>query len=305
MSAATVTAVAGVAAAGAAAYGAYSQNKAAKDAAGGSAQDRYGSRPELVPFGEHLATEDSLSPKLAADVALASKFSLPFVFQTANKVQRRNERQRDRMTGGTFGDTIKQEGANILSLERGQVPQDVVESIQRLVAENLGGAFDPTAQGGGFAMSNTAADTARRLGLTSLDLMKTGMAFGNSWRSNVDSFLYKPQEAMRDFYLPQAQLSMNLAQQQYASENDIARQAAMPNPQVTGAANDALTLGSLNAQSTQNLTNALAGLVTGGANLYSSFNTSPSSTTSMGASARVGSPGVYSSGGTNLNLPMR
>jgi hypothetical protein len=131
--------------------------------------------------------------------------------------------------------------------------------------------------------------------LTSLDLMKTGMSFGANWRASANQFLYKPQEAMRDFYLPQAQMSMQLAESQYNSENNIARAAAMPDPQVTGAANDALTLGALEAQSTQNMANALAGLGTAAAGAYSSFNSpaaAQSATPSWQRNART-APAAY------------
>jgi hypothetical protein len=294
----TVAAVGTLASAGVAAYGAYGQSKAAEAAGAGSPEDRYGTKLEPVPFGANLGTEDSLTGSaIPRDVAMQTAQSLPQVFSLSKKINKKNLGRAEKLTGGNFQQTIQQEGANILAMQRGQVPQDVVESINRIVAENLGGAFDPTAQGGGFAMSGTAADTARRLGMTSLDLSTRGTQMGAGWRASADSFLYKPQAAFRDFYLPQAQMAMQGAEQQYISDNNIARAAAMPDPQVTGAANDALVLGSLQSQAMQNMGNAGIGLITGGANLYNSFGSTGAQANSSWQTNARRAPAAYRAGG--------
>lgn len=262
MSAVIVGAVATVAAAGVSAYSAHQSAKA------GSAEEKYGSKVEPEPYDDNVGTQDSYARRLPGETKENLDESLPTIFNIANLVNKRNMKKRDKMTGGAFSETIQQEGSNILAMEKGHIPSDVIDSINKIVAENLGGAFDPTAKGGGFAMSATTADAAHRLGLTSLDIMGKGMAFASAWRSNVDSFLYKPQDAMEDFWLPTAKLGLDASKIQlardeaeYLSANNIARASAMPNPQVTGAANDALTQGATTSQSIENIGGALAGLL--------------------------------------------
>lgn len=288
-------AVAGaVAAVGTAAAGAYSanqQSKAAKQAANvGTPEDRYGRKVEPVPYNDRVVSDENYMNYMGEDVTDMVQGSLPDIFDIANKIdtQTRNVRKKN---APDFYSTMNQEGKNILEMEKGMVPSDVVASINRLVAQNLGGAVDPSAPSGGFAISATASDTARRLGLTSLDLMKTGMQLGQSWRSNVDSFLYTPEDAMKGIFFPginaalgSAQLQMGRDQAEYVSDNNIERAEAMPNPQTTGQANDMLTMGALKAQSTQNYADAMVGLVNGGAQLYTTTRSAlaPKPTTSTG-----------------------
>lgn len=268
MSAVTVAAVATVASAGVAAYSASQQAKAAKE----NSTAMTGSKVAPVPYKDNVGGEDSYAQELygkGGDMEAFMKGGLPMTFDIARKVQAFNDRKREKETGGTFKSTIQQEGGNILAMERGQVPQDVIDSVNRIVAENLGGAVDPGAAGGnGFGNSTTANSAARNLGLTSLDLMKTGMSFGPSWRTNADSFLYKPADAARDFFFPAAQVALNASkiqleedQNQYVSDNNIARAAAMPDPNAVGGLNNQLQANAAIGQGVSNVGSALAGLV--------------------------------------------
>lgn len=264
MSAATVAAVATVASAGVAAYSASQQ-------AGATGTDQTGSKFKPVAYKDNIGGSDSYAQQIYAkggDMNAFMEGGLPMNFDIANRVNQFDNRKRAKETGGTFDATIKQEGANILGMERGQVPQDVIDSVNRIVAENLGGAVNPNGPNGGFGNSTVANSAARNLGLTSLDLMKTGMSFGPSWRSNADSFIYKPQDAARDFFFPAAQVALNASQiqlqrdqNQYVSDNNIARAAAMPDPHATGALNNQLQGQAGLGQGVGNIGSALAGLV--------------------------------------------
>lgn len=304
MSAVTVAAIGTVAAAGVAAYGAHQQAAGQKKAAGqlnagidaasaiGTPEQLYGKKYVPPPF------QDTTSSDVFGDTNKGVAKSLPEIFNIADQINQKNRGSRNTATGKTFTKTQTQEGANILALDKGQVPQDVVDSINRLVAENLGGAFDPSGNTASqFGLSATASDTARRLGLTSLDLMKTGLQFGPAWRASVDSFLYKPQQAASDIYGPAANL--NLQAQQIKSQQDVNRYNSLvnigkaeagPDPQASGAKNDALVMaqlrgqaGVVNSQAQANQTAALAGLInaggsaiTTGINAYKTSGTQPS-----------------------------
>lgn len=290
MSFAAVGAVTAVVSAGVGAYSAYSsskqasaQNKAAQGQAGAGNSDLYGQKFEPVPYNDRIGTDASYAKQVMPDVLDNVKMTMPEIFGIAHDVNQYNERVRKNRTGGKFQETIMQEGANLSAMEKGQVPQDVIDQINRMVAENLGGAFDPSAGMGGSA---TAADAARRLGLTSLDIMQTGMSMAPSWRSNVDSFIYKPQNVMADFISPVAaitsdanRLQMARDEAEYVSANNIARAEAMPNPGTVGSFRDSLTLGALQQQNSRNEGDALAGLVNAGGAAVTQFGNAFSSKT--------------------------
>jgi hypothetical protein len=75
---------------------------------------------------------------------------------------------------------------------RGEIPQDVQESIMRSVAELGGAGFSPS-QGmlpGGFQAPQGLL--SRQLGLTSLDLQQMGMGAAQSWQSMAGAFIESP-----------------------------------------------------------------------------------------------------------------
>jgi hypothetical protein len=80
---------------------------------------------------------------------------------------------------------------------RGEIPQDVQESIMRSVAELGGAGFAPApgmlprgTQVGGFQAAQGLL--SRQLGLTSLDLQQTGMSASQSWQSIAGAFIESP-----------------------------------------------------------------------------------------------------------------
>lgn len=263
MSAATVAAVATVAAAGTAVY-------SASQKAGATGTNQTGSKFAPVPYQDNVGGKDSYSQQIygqGGDMQSFMENGLPMNFDIARRVNEFDRRRREQATGGTFDATTRQEGGNILAMERGELPQDVIDSVNRIVAENLGGAVAPGAPSS-FGNSTTANSAARTLGLTSLDLMKTGMSYGPSWRSNADSFIYKPQDAARDFFFPAANVALNASriqlerdQNQYIADNNIARAAAMPDPHSVGALNNQLQGQAGEAQGVGNIGSALAGLI--------------------------------------------
>ncbi len=327
MSAVTVAAVGVLAGAAATAYGQHQQATAQKKAAGqlnsglndasnaGTAEQLYGKKFVPPPF------QDTTSSDVFGDTNKGVAKSLPELFSIADQVNQKDRGIRNKATGGAFTQTQNAEARDIVGLDKGQVPQDVVDSINRLVAENLGGAFDPSGNTASqFGLSATASDTARRLGLTSLDLMKTGLQFGPAWRASVDSFLYKPQNAAQDIYGPAANL--NLQQQQLRSQQDVNRYNSLinigkaqagPDPTASGAKNDAIIMaqlrgqsGLVNAQAQGNQTAALAGLINaGGSAITTGINAyRTSGTPAYSGGAVAGSGGVPGSAGANaLNTP--
>lgn len=225
----------------------------------------YGQRFEPVPYEDRIGTEDSYARTIIPEIDQNVRDSLPLLGDIANYVNRYSNQKRDKRTGGAFSQTQRQEGANILAMEQGQIPQDVIDQINRIVAENLGGAFE-AGMGGGVG-SMTANDSARRIGATSYDIMTQGMSFAPAWRQNVDSFIYKPQDAARDIYFPMGQQNLQASELQlrrdeaeYISANNIARAAALPDPGALGAFRDQQVLGGLQQQNFANLATAAGGV---------------------------------------------
>lgn len=302
-------AVAGVvvtaAGAATAAYSANQQSKAAKSAnqqlTDASSEDKYGRRVKPVPYDDNIDSDANYLNNIGHDVTDLYNGSLMDIMEISGKIDRQQRSQRNSLTPDFYG-TLKQEGKNIASLEKGVIPQDVIDSINKTVAENLGGAVNPSAPNGGFAMSATASDTAKRLGLTSLELMKTGMQMGPNWRTNADSFLYTPEDAIKGIFQPglntalqTANLQMQRDTNEYISDNNIENAGAKADPSVRGGVNDTLTMGAIQAQQTQNQSDALIGLVNSGVNLYGAVK--PKQTTSPGAG--TGSSWKYNASGNN------
>jgi hypothetical protein len=286
----------------------YSTSQQAKAADSAEAQlnnasstDKYGRRVEPVPYNDRINSDENYMNSIGEDVTDMYQGSLPDIFDIANKVDTQTRNQRNKLSPDFYG-TLRQEGKNIAALEKGMIPEDVIASINRVVGENLAGAVDPSAPNGGFAMSATASDTARRLGLTSLDLMKTGMQLGPNWRTNADSFLYTPEDAIKGIFQPgmntalqSANLQLQRDTNEYISDNNIENAAAVADPSVRGGVNDTLQMGAIQAQQTQNQADALIGLVNSGVNLYGAVK--PKQTTAPSAGA--GSSWKYNASGNN------
>lgn len=255
--AATVTAVAAVAAAGTAAYGAYSQGQKAKDLqsqtqAGNSAL--YGTKVNVPDFPKY-------DPTAGANDYLNS---LPLLGQISKQVTQQQLGNANRVSGGQLKPALHQQGSDINQMLQGQVPTDVQDAVQRIVAERGGGAFMPDAQGNQQAQ----ADFARSIGKTSFDIMKEGLSFAPQWENIVDSFTYKPQDAAHDA-LAFLRERTGYAENAYVAELNKARAGAMPDPGVLGAFRDNASLGLIQSQNQTNQLNALLGVLKAGGAAYS------------------------------------
>lgn len=268
MSAVTVGALAAVAAVGVSAYGMQQQSKAQKEAAamaaGADKEGLYGSKTK---FGEY---DDSLGDgSITEGMWEGFNDSLPLMFEATNSMNAQGITQRNKTAGGRkFTNVLRKEGSNIESMLNGEIPTDVADSITRTIAERMGGTFNPSVPGGyAGGISQTGSALSRSLGLTSVDIMKTGHGFASDWTKRVDAFTYKPSNAVQDSgaFLSAAQIQLNRDKQRYEAENNIAIADSQPDPQVVGSVNDNMRGAVLQGQAQANEARALSGLITAGA----------------------------------------
>lgn len=320
--AAVAIGVAGVAAAGASVYAANKQSKAAdaqakalggnsgagmlSDALDADPEDLYGTRFTPAEYESKVGTEDSYASDLFKGGLNID--SLSDLFELTKKINKRNLKGANELTGGQFGGVLRQGGKDIRQMLKGKVPKDVVDNINRLVAENLGGAVNPSSIAGGFNFSATAADTARRLGITSLDLTIKGLSFAPAWQQTVQQFLYRPDQAAKDFLFPQKSaeiaaesLQKGIDENQYYADNNILRAESSPDPQARGKLNDALTLIALQSGANSNAAAAQAGLINSYGALGSSVASLGKSVSGYGATQSTGA-GIAS--GTPYQYPL-
>lgn len=264
------TAVAGVVSAGTAAYSSFSKGSQAGAAQGGNPADLYGKRVELPDYKDKVNLPDYNYANGAADLVN----QLPYLSILSKRFTNQGQARRDQLTGGTSKPVLQQAGADILGELKGSVPQDVLDRVNRLVAERSGGAFSPAGQGGQVA----SADFARSIGKTSTDMMELGLSHAPQWEALTDSFTYKPQDAANqalqmlrsrnDYVLGAAGIQIKRDENQYTSAVNKARAEAMPDPQAVGMRNDALTLGTAQANDNQNGIDSLLGGVKGLTGLF-------------------------------------
>jgi hypothetical protein len=76
------------------------------------------------------------------------------------------------------------------SLISGEVPTDVVDNTNRIVAERTGGGFNPFTGGG-----NSQQAFARSIGTLSTDLMQLGLSAAPAWQALANSFVTNSTDA--------------------------------------------------------------------------------------------------------------
>lgn len=264
--------VAGVAAAGVSAYGASQQGKAtdaAMQASKDNAEAIYGTKPKAVAYKSHVNLP-AYSPETAGQDYWKS---LPLLAAGAQAVTNTNMRMRDKLTGGMASDNLMQTGVNINQMIHGNAPNAVVDRVNRLVAERGAGAYTP----GGPAGQMAQEDFARSIGKTSYDIMTQGMTYAPQWESLVDSFTYKPQQALGDALnmlrarQDYAKTQMELDQNEYIAKLNYERTLAGKDPMAAGQFSDQLTLGTLQEKQQQNQIDAYAGLIKSVGGLGASF----------------------------------
>lgn len=288
--AATVTAVAAVAAAGTAAYSSYSQGKAAKgaqDTLNNNAAAAYGTKVKPVKYKDNVNLP-SYDPSLGAkDYANM----LPMLNSISQQVTTQGMKERDSISNGMASANLHQAGADINGLLKGQVPTDVQDSINRMVAARTGGAFSPD----GAANQGAQAEFARNLGLTSTQMMDKGLSAAPAWESLVDAFTYKPQQAFGDamtalrarddYTLNAANIQLKRDENNYMGKVNYEKMKSMPNPQLMGMVNDNLQLNTAQTNDNQAAINGILAALKSGAGLYSA------------ASSGSGSGDIYNNAG--------
>ena len=169
--------------AGVSAYSAYEGNKAAKKAA-----------DDQKKAGQKLSrTQKKAAEKFAEETESIElpKWDLARDIKEAGQVTDYNVYQLEKIFPGARNQREISARATESYL-RGEIPQDVQESIMRSVAELGGAGFSPS-QGmlpGGFQAPQGLL--SRQLGLTSLDLQQMGMGAAQSWQSMAGAFIESP-----------------------------------------------------------------------------------------------------------------
>ncbi len=256
-----------VLAAGATVYAGSQQASASKDAANA--------------MREGVQTFDPIKPgdPQLLDWRNATNQSLGFNINNANQRHQLaaltntfNTRQAQRMYRTfqpSFDSLQSQIGENALSFSRGQLPDDVVQSVGRAASQRgLSGGFGQGARGGGSgsAMGNSLL---RGLGLTSLDLSKfgTGLAMNaNLQAKQLAPPLYDPAQLMVNPNQAVAYEGQNVAIQNDAARywNQLQNNALMGNVSAQNTANQNATNTQLAGQLAQAQAIQQAGSTVGG-----------------------------------------
>lgn len=270
--AAIAAGVATVASAGVSAYSASQKAGAASDAQAGLSN-------KAAAYGKKVETVDPIDrvnlPGFDPGGGVQDYWNnLPLLGRLAKYQERRGAEQRDDLTGGAASRNLKQAGVDIGQMLGGEVPKDVQDKVNRIVAERSGGAFSPS----GPANQQATADFARSIGKTSTDIMNQGLSFAPQWESLVDSFTYKPQQAYldalnglrarNDYTLGAAQVQLKRDENQYTEELNKNKMDAAADPGVAGSVNDNLQLQTIGANANANEANALIGAAKGIGSIY-------------------------------------
>lgn len=270
--AAIAAGVATVAAAGVSAYSSSQKAGAASDAQGALSNRAaaYGTKVKTVDPIDNVNLP-GFDPKSGVQ-DYANNLPMLAVLSKFNTNQAAT--RRDQLTGGEASRNLKQEGVDIGQMLGGEVPKDVQDKVNRIVAERSGGAFSPS----GPANQQATADFARSIGKTSTDIMNQGLSFAPQWESLVDSFTYKPQQAYldalnglrarNDYTLGAAQVQLKRDENQYTEELNKNKMKASADPGVAGSVNDNLQLQTIGANANANEANALIGAAKGIGSIY-------------------------------------
>lgn len=201
----------------------------------------FGSTPNIIPYTPTILKDEQLKA-LKADLD-----AMPFIKSLGGQYYDYMLGLMNRSIPG-FSDILAQGGDLTKSLQSlsaeelaGQIPQDVVDQVTRSSAfQNLGSGL----LGGPMGDANTA----RNLGLTSLDIqdlgIKTGQAGQNAaqtWASIASSLNMNPASF---FISPQEQAAMTMQNNLYKQQTQqrAENQAAAPNPVAKGISDTIINL---------------------------------------------------------------
>jgi hypothetical protein len=201
----------------------------------------FGSTPDIIPYTPTILSDEQLKA-IKADLD-----AMPQIKTLGGKYYDYMLGLMNRSIPG-FSDILAQGGTLTKTLQSlsaqelaGQIPQDVVDQITRSTAyQNLGSGI--------FGGPMGAANQARNLGLTSLDMVKLGIgtqeAAGNAaqrW-SNIASALNMNPASF--FITPQEQAAMTMQNNLYAQQTAqrAENQKAAPNPVAKGISDTIINL---------------------------------------------------------------
>lgn len=274
VAAGVATVVGGVAAAGTSIYNA-SQAKKAGQAGGGSGKDLYGSNPELPDYHNNVQL-----PAFNAQMGSRDyKAMLPDLLRISAGATQGGITAREKVFPG--GAKLMKNASDVLSqLSAGNVPQDVIDRTQQIVAERGGGAHNMI----GTGPDQLQTDFARNIGQTSQNQVDRFLSAAPQWEQLADQFAYTPAEAAQDaiqllsqrynYALGAGSLQKGIDENQYSAALNSARGASMPNPAVVGARNDALLQQAMQGISggNSNYLTAIGGVVNGLGGILQNYN---------------------------------
>lgn len=254
---------------------AYAANQSSKASKKASAALGGMQAPDLeeIPAPQTVDWQNTLS-----DILSANKNNLPGIFDTANQVNRFNLGQAQRNYTGIqpyFKAIQEQLGRNALSYSKGQLPSDVVSSINRAAAQSgLANGIGGGARSGG-AGTALGSLNARNLGLTSLELSKYGSELG--MRANqsaasmspglfdVNNLMLSPGQALGVETGNAGIINNWNAQNTQIRNAEATGNAELANSVLQGQTEMEYQRRLANAQAVQSATNSVAGLAGSGA----------------------------------------
>lgn len=201
----------------------------------------FGSTPNIIPYTPTILSDEQIKA-IKADLD-----AMPFIKSLGGQYYDYMLGMMNRSIPG-FSDILAQGGTLTKTLQSlsaeelaGKIPQDVVDQVTRSSAfQNLGSGL----LGGPMGDANTA----RNLGLTSLDMInqgiKTGQAAGNSaqlWGGIASSLNMNPASF---FITPSEQAAMTMQNNLYKQQTEqrAENQRAAPNPVAKGISDTIINL---------------------------------------------------------------
>jgi hypothetical protein len=182
----------------------------------GGAIGAYGKKPKVPALAD-------INPDLIQQQTAAGNIaSFADIAKLATMTNQFSQDQLDALLDRTLPGVRQAAQENILSMSRGEVPEDVSRAITRYQAGRNVGALT---SGSGFANSSAA----RQLGLTSLSLIDKGLSSAESWLSRAAA----PQmDVTAMFFTPQQRLAFAERDRSARFERDLmaAQVKAAPDP---------------------------------------------------------------------------
>lgn len=173
--------------------------------------------------------------QVQVDTIAGNQRALPALMELGEGINAYNLQQRAKALGSVpqFNEIAQQGSENLLSELRGELPDDVVNQVQR--------RSNATAYAGGYGGSPMADNLiARDLGLTSLDLSTRARASAPNWLGSLYSMLVPPQFDVQSGFVSPGQ---GIASEQWNETNRFNRDwlqeqlDSIPDPEQAAIAN--------------------------------------------------------------------